>query len=108
MLLDFPELVVVGGHVGAPWIHEVLTLIHKFPNFYVDTSAYAVHRLPPELVGLMRGRTKSRVLFGSNFPMIQPADALARLEELGLTDEAQAAFLGGNADRVFGLTEQTN
>ena len=39
VLLDFPELVVVGGHVGFPWIDEVISLAHKYPNFYVDTSA---------------------------------------------------------------------
>ena len=76
VLLDLPELVVVGGHVGAPWIHEVLTLVHKFPNFHVDTSAYKLTRLPPELVKLMQGRGRSRVLFGSNYPMIPPSSAL--------------------------------
>lgn len=103
VLLDFPELVVVGGHVGAPWIHEVLSLLHKFPNFHVDTSAYAVHRLPPELIGYMRGRGSARVLFGTNYPMLTPSACLERLGELNLSEDARANFLGGNAVRVFGL-----
>jgi len=41
VLIDFPDLTVVGGHVGMPWIHEVLSLAYKFPNFHIDTSAYA-------------------------------------------------------------------
>jgi uncharacterized protein len=49
VLLDFPELVVVGGHVGFPWLDELTTLTIKFPNFFVDTSAYALHRLPKAL-----------------------------------------------------------
>ena len=44
VLLDFPDLTVVGGHVGQPWIQEVLSLAHKFPNFHIDTSAYVVGR----------------------------------------------------------------
>ncbi|WP_024873968.1 amidohydrolase family protein [Saccharomonospora piscinae] len=104
VLLDFPDLVVVGGHVGYPWIHEVLSLATKYPNFYVDTSAYAVHRLPGELVEFMRGRGRERVLFGSNYPMITAADCLRRLDELGLDDEAKSLFLAGNARRVFGLS----
>lgn len=103
VLLDFPELVVVGGHVGYPWIPEVLSLATKYPNFYVDTSAYAVHRLPGELVEFMRGRDRERVLFGSNYPMLTAADYLRRLDELGLDDEARSLFLGGNARRVFDL-----
>lgn len=103
VLLDFPELTVVGGHVGAPWMGEVMSLLHKFPTFFVDTSAYAVHRLPPELVEYLKGRGRERVLFGSNFPMIQPAQCLAKLDGLGLDADTRAAFLGGNAARVFGL-----
>ncbi|MFB9903956.1 amidohydrolase family protein [Allokutzneria oryzae] len=104
VLLDFPELVVVGGHVGYPWIHEVLSLATKYPNFHVDTSAYALHRLPADLVGFLRGRGRSRVLFGTNWPMISPARCLARLDELGLDDEARGLFLAGNARRLFRLS----
>jgi predicted TIM-barrel fold metal-dependent hydrolase len=103
VLLDFPDLVVIGGHVGAPWIHEVISLVHKFPNFYVDTSAYKLSRLPPELVDLMKGRGRSRVLFGSNFPMITPQACLESLDSLELDDEARAMFLGSNAARVYAL-----
>jgi predicted TIM-barrel fold metal-dependent hydrolase len=101
VLLDFPELIVIGGHVGYPWIPEVLSLATKYPNFYVDTSAYAVHRLPAELVEFMRGRGRTRVLFGSNYPMITPAQCLKRLGELGLDAEATELFLAGNARRIF-------
>ena len=104
VLLDFPDLVVVGGHVGYPWIDEVLSLAHKYPNFHVDTSAYALHRLPAELVAFMRGEGRSRVLFGTNWPMLSPARCLAQLDALKLDDDARRLFLGGNAARVFGLT----
>ena len=101
VLLDFPELVVVGGHVGYPWIDEVLSLATKYPNFHVDTSAYAVHRLPAALVDFMRGRGRTRVMLGTNWPMLSPERALAKLDDLGLDDEARALYLGGNAERVF-------
>lgn len=103
VLLDFPDLNVVGGHVGAPWIEEVLSLARKYPNFFVDTSAYAVHRLPEALVAYMRGAGRSRVMFGTNWPMLSPRRALQKVGELGLDDEALALFLGGNARRVFRL-----
>lgn len=37
---------VVGGHVGAPWIDEVILLADKCPNFFVDTSAYRAAAAP--------------------------------------------------------------
>ncbi len=103
VLLDFPELVVVGGHVGFPWIDEVASLMHKFPNFYVDTSAYVLHRLAPDLVRLMKGEGEKRILFGTNWPMLSPARCLKGLPELGLSSDAESLFLTGNAKRVFKL-----
>lgn len=103
VLLDFPELVVVGGHVGVPWIEEVLSLARKYPNFHIDTSAYSIARLPGPLVDFLRGAGRGRVMFGTNWPMISPRHCLAGLDELGLDEEARALFLGGNARRVFRL-----
>ena len=103
VLLDFPELTVVGGHVGFPWVDEVVSLATKYPGFHVDTSAYVLHRLPPAFVDWMRGRGRGQVLFGSNWPMLAPARCLEGLDALGLDDEARDAFLQGNARRVFGL-----
>ncbi len=42
-------------------------------------------------------------MFGSNWPMIVPARALEGLDELGLDEKTRAAFLSGNAARVFCL-----
>lgn len=101
--LDFPELVIVGGHIGYPWTVEMIALATKYPNVYIDTSAYKASRYPRELVEYMRAHGKKKVLFGSNFPMITPAECLAELDALALSDETKALFLGGNAQRVFGL-----
>ncbi len=67
-------------------------------------SAYKSKRYPAELVEYMRGHGRSKVLFGSNFPMITPAECLADLESLGMGAEARSLFLGGNAARVFGVS----
>jgi predicted TIM-barrel fold metal-dependent hydrolase len=101
--LEFPDLVIVGGHIGYPWTVEMIALATKYPNVYIDTSAYVSHRYPPELVDYLRGHGRRKVLFGSNFPMITPERALAKFDALGLDEEATELFLSGNARRVFGL-----
>jgi len=103
VLLDFPELVIVGGHVGFPWVDELISLTIKFPNFYVDTSAYAVHRLPGSFVEYMKGIGSHRVMFGTNWPMLSPKQCLEKLDALNLSPEQRDAFLSGNAKRVFKL-----
>lgn len=101
--LDFPELVIVGGHIGYPWTDEAIAVATKHENVYIDTSAYTVSRYPDTLVAYMKSVGGHKVLFGSNYPMIRPAKALAGLERLGLDDKTQQQFLAGNAQRVFKL-----
>jgi predicted TIM-barrel fold metal-dependent hydrolase len=103
VLLEFPELVVVGGHVGFPWIDELVSLTVKFPNFHVDTSAYTLHRLPRDFVDYMKGPGSQRVMFGTNWPMLSPQRCLEQLDALGLEPQQRQAFLSGNARRVFKL-----
>jgi uncharacterized protein len=105
--LDFPELVIVCGHVGYPWTEEMVAVARKHENVYIDTSAYTVRRFPDELVRFMKtGTGQRKVLFGTNYPMIAHTHALVGLDELGLDDTARRDFLRGNAERVFGLAKQ--
>ncbi|MEO1040553.1 MAG: amidohydrolase family protein [Pseudomonadota bacterium] len=103
VLLHFPDLTVVGGHVGFPWVSEVISLTVKFPNFHIDTSAYALHRLPPDFAFFLATLGAKRVMFGSNWPMIAPEKCLKGLDGLNLNEETRAAYLSGNATRVFKL-----
>jgi predicted TIM-barrel fold metal-dependent hydrolase len=100
---DFPELRIVGGHIGYPWTDEMVSMATKYENVYIDTSAYTPERYPDALVRFMKGPGQRKVLFGSNFPMIQPAKCIAQLDSLDLPDETRRAFLHENAQRVFGL-----
>jgi predicted TIM-barrel fold metal-dependent hydrolase len=102
--IDFPELVIVCGHVGYPWTEEMVAVCRKHERVYIDTSAYTSRRLPGELIAYMRsGSGRSKVLFGSNFPMISPQAALEDLAALGLDAEAEQLYLDGNARRIFAL-----
>jgi predicted TIM-barrel fold metal-dependent hydrolase len=101
--LDFPELVIVGGHIGYPWTEEMIAVCRKHENVYIDTSAYVPRRFPPELVAYMGSRSgRNKVLFGTNFPMIGHQQALEGLGDLGLDDEVRDLYLEGNARRLLG------
>ncbi len=101
--LEFPELVIVGGHIGYPWTDEMISLATKYPNVHIDTSAYVPKRYPEALVEYLRGNGRHKVLFGTNFPMLLHPRCLAGLDELGLDEEVTELLLHGNAERVFGL-----
>ncbi len=103
--LDFPELVIVGGHIGYPWTEEMIAVARKHENVYIDTSAYVPSRYPAELVDYMRsGSGRSKVMFGTNYPMIFHQQALDGVDSLGLDGEVTNLFLSGNARRVLQLS----
>src|SRR3954453_15359191 len=103
--LDFPELVIVCGHIGYPWTEEMVAVARKHENVFIDTSAYTAKRYPPELVTYMKSRSgRRKVMFGTNYPMLSHAHALEHLDRLGLDDETRGLFLAGNAQRVLSLS----
>jgi hypothetical protein len=100
--LDFPELIIVGGHIGYPWTEEMIAVCRKHENVYIDTSAYVPKRYPAELIAYMQSGTgRKKVMFGTNYPMIFPQQALDELDALGLDEEVRELFLAGNARRVL-------
>jgi predicted TIM-barrel fold metal-dependent hydrolase len=104
--LEFPDLRIVGGHVGVPWLTEVISLCTKYPNVFVDTSAYTANRYPPELVNYLKTHGRHKVLFGSNHPFWPAKDCLDGLTDLALDEKTQRLFLADNARRAFRLDAQ--
>lgn len=101
--LDFPELVIIGGHIGYPWTDEAIAVATKHENVYIDTSAYTIKRYPPVLIDYMKNHGAKKVLFGTNYPMMTPQKALEGLANMGLSPDGEQLFLSGNAKRIFGL-----
>jgi len=66
-------------------------------------AAGLVRRDASELVDYMRGHGAQRVLFGSNYPMLTPRQAMNGLDTWNLDPNVRAAFLHDNAVRVFKL-----
>ena len=103
MAIDFPDLKIIGGHIGYPWTTEMIAVATKHENVYIDTSAYSANRFPPELVQYMKGHGRKKVMFGTNYPMVSPEKCLRDLPALELEDEVRRLFLADNAERVFQL-----
>lgn len=101
--LDFPELRIVGGHIGYPWTDEMIGQVWKHDNVYIDTSAYLPRYYPPQLLQFLRTHGRHKVLFGTNFPMLPFERCMEQARELELSDKVAGDFFGGNAARVFKL-----
>jgi hypothetical protein len=99
---DFPELTMVGTHTGWPWVEELIAVATKWPNVYINISAWLPRYFSPALVNFMKTRAgANKVLFGSNgLPWKR---YLEQFDALGLSEEAKRKILYDNPKRVHGL-----
>jgi len=100
---DFPELKLIGIHLGFPWTQEMISVAYKHPNVYIGSDAYAPKHWPAEFVRFVDSWGQDKVLFGTDFPVIDPRRARREIDELGLRPEAKRKLLGGNAAALFSL-----
>lgn len=105
VLIDFPDLVVMGAHMGHPYEALLMNYMRKWPNLYLSCTAYAPKYLDPGLLRFMNTSTyRGRVLWGSDEPWFPMRRSLAEVADLPLDDEARSLFLGGTARRLFTRT----
>lgn len=99
--IDFPELTLIGIHVGTPWADEMIAMAWKHERVFIGIDAYAPKHLPATLIQYMNSYGSQKVLFGTDWPVIDPRRAMAELAAHGLRPEAHAAVTRENALRVF-------
>ena len=99
--IDWPDLALIGIHIGVPWTSEMIAMCWKHANVYVAGDAYAPKHWPAELVRYADSYGREKVLFGTDWPVIDPERAIGEIEALGLRPASRHALLRENALRVF-------
>jgi len=109
MLLDtvaaeFPELQIIMAHPSAPWQDEAISVATHKHNTWIDLSGWSPKYFPPQLVRAANSFLKSRILFGSDFPLLTPDRWLRDVEQTDLKPEVMPGILLDNAARLLALT----
>ncbi|MEO1686782.1 MAG: amidohydrolase family protein [Pseudomonadota bacterium] len=103
--IDFPELKLLGIHIGIPWTDEMISMAWKHENVFIGVDAYAPKHWPPQLVHYLNTYGREKVLFGTDWPVIDPERAVREIEDLNLRPESHRMLMRENALRVFDLPE---
>ena len=101
--IDFPELRLLGIHVGVPWTDEMIAMAWKHENVYIGIDAYAPKYLPPSLLHYMNSYGAHKVMFGTDWPVIDPERAVTEMSAHEFKPAALEKIMRGNAVRVFKL-----
>jgi uncharacterized protein len=101
---DFPELQIVLAHPSFPWQDEAISICLHKANVWIDLSGWSPKYFPPQLVRYANSELRTKVLFGSDFPLITPDRWLADFEQAAFKDEVRPLILKENAARLLGLS----
>jgi uncharacterized protein len=99
--IDFPELRLIGIHIGTPWHDEMIAMAWKHENVFIGIDAYAPKHLPASLLHYMNSYGSHKVLFGTDWPVISPGRGMDELRAHNLRPEAFARVTRDNALAVF-------
>lgn len=109
-----PDLTQVMAHMGHPWQREALVVCRKNRHVFTDVSASWARPFDGyhALVRAQEWGVVDKLLFGSDFPIWTPEQAVAGLREVGqmrpaglpyVTDETLGWLLDGDPRDILGL-----
>jgi predicted TIM-barrel fold metal-dependent hydrolase len=99
--IDFPELSLIGIHLGVPWTEEMIAMCWKHANIYTAGDAYAPKHWPKAMVHYANTYGREKFLFGTDWPVIDPERAVREIAELDFRPESHRLIMRENALRVF-------
>ena len=102
--IDFPELKLIGIHIGIPWTEEMISMCWKHENIFTAGDAYAPKYWPESYVHYANSYGQKKVLFGTDWPVIDPVRAVEEFNQLNFRESASQRILRENALEVFNLS----
>ena len=101
---NFPENIIICAHWGGGLAFYGLMpeLPGELENVYFDSAASPLLYRPEVFSVAVQTIGADKLLFGTDYPLIQHRRLLAQVENSGLNTADRSAILGGNAARLFG------
>lgn len=96
VLKDFPKLQMICAHFGgwSQWNEAERYLTDQ--NVWIDTSSSLYALSPGKAASLIRKFGEDRVLFGTDYPMWNPADEIRHIEKLDLPQSVKTKIFYKN------------
>jgi uncharacterized protein len=105
--VDFPDLPIIMAHPSFPWQDEAISVCLHKSQVYIDLSGWSPKYFSPTLIQYANTLLKTKVLFGSDYPLLTPDRWLADFEKIGIKDEVRPLILRENALKLFGITARS-
>ncbi|WP_137287465.1 amidohydrolase family protein [Halorussus salinisoli] len=100
---EHPDLQILIAHPAFPWEKEQLAICQQKGNVYMDLSGWMPRYIDDQVLHYAKSLLKDKVMFGTDYPMIEPAPWLDQFAELDFPEEVQRKILWENAEELLGL-----
>ncbi len=100
---DFPELKLIGIHVGIPWHEEMIAMAWKHKNIYIGCDAHRPKYWPDSFKHYINSFGQDKVIFGTDFPVLPFKRTVDDINALGFKPEVRRKLMRDNAVRIYGL-----
>ena len=99
----FPELTVIGSHLGGSHSDHLEALVKGSPTVWLDLAIVKVFfpEGPDYVASLVRAYGAENILFGSDFPFWPQEAALGYLDRMALTDDERRLIETENPARIL-------
>ena len=102
---DFPDLTVIMAHPSVPWQDEAISIATHKPNAYIALSGWSPKYFPPQLVRAANSMLRDKVLFATDYPVIDADRWIKDFATLEIKDEVRPKIFKENAIRVLRLDD---
>lgn len=107
VLEEFNDLKLILAHMGGGSWDKTIEIADKFPQVMFDTAISISHidshttLNDEEAADMIRTIGSDRILFGSDYPWINPAKDIERIRGLNISENDKKLILGENAAKLF-------
>ncbi len=101
----FPHLTIVAAHLGGlgMWDDVERYTAGKYENLWFDVGVISRYIEDEQLLRIIRMQGADKVLFGSDCPWDDPANEIAMINRLSLTEKEKELIFCKNAEKLLNI-----
>jgi predicted TIM-barrel fold metal-dependent hydrolase len=107
-IASYPELTIILAHWGGglPFYTLMPEVRKSMQNVFFDTAASPLLYHPQIYEQVVQLVGAERILFGSDYPLLEQGLALKEITSLDLSEETKHLILADNAQKLLGITDK--
>jgi predicted TIM-barrel fold metal-dependent hydrolase len=101
--MKHPDLMIIIGHMGTPWLWDTYSVVLRHPNVYLDISAqYHLYSYFPWDV-YTKDNIEHKVLFASDHPLVHWKQIIPAVKSLPISKGFKERIFRNNAKKLLNI-----